>query len=212
MQCRYCFGDEDVETMITPCLCRGTSQYTHQSCLQRYFTYYPDRMCRICNTRMEYVSTFERVLPCVFVPVLTSLVMVSSMSPPSKFMMVLGGLGLSALFATQSIFHKDIATGSFFLGVVLLSTRHDLQITMWVLGAFGILAWFRTVLQYIQPEILLLFLTCTLVVVYLVLFTMSIVTHLDSLGSAIFVVQMFLYWQSLLHLRPGHTRNRIHNE
>lgn len=212
MQCRYCFGTEDGEPMVAPCLCRGTSQFTHESCLQRYFTYYPDRACRVCNARMEYVSTIERVLPCIFVPLLTSLVMISAISPPAKVMLVLGGLGLSALFAMHPIFHKDLAIGSAVVGCLLMMAHSNVQVTLWVLWSFAILAWFRTVLQYITPIVFLVFMTCTLVVLYMTLFAMSIVQHLDALGTAIFTIQIFLYWQSMLHLRPGRRGNRIQNE
>lgn len=212
MQCRYCFGDEDVEQMVAPCLCQGTSQFVHESCLQRYFTYYPDRVCRVCNARMEYVSTTDRLLPCLFIPLLTSLVMASSVSPAAKVMLLFGGLGLSAVFAIHPIFHKDLAVGSIVMGSLLMLSRSDLRLTLWLLGGFSIIAWFRTILRYIPVQVFLVFMTCTLVVLYITLFAMAVIHHLDALGTALFVVQVFLYWQSVLRLRPALGRNPIRNE
>lgn len=212
MQCRYCFGSDDDEPMIAPCLCRGTSQFTHETCLQRYFAYYPDRVCRVCNARMEYVSLSERMLPCLFVPILTSLVMMTNTTPATKVMLLLGGLGLSAIFATHPIFQKEIAIGSVLVGGVLMLCRSDFQLTLWLIAALSILMWMRTVLQYISSTVFLFFLICSFVVLYLALFTMAMVQYLDALGTAIFAVQVFLYWQSILHLRPALGRNPIRNQ
>lgn len=198
--------------MIAPCLCRGTSQFTHEACLQRYFMYYPDRVCRVCNAHMEYVSLSERMLPCLFVPILTSLVMMTNTTPATKVMLLLGGLGLSAIFATHPIFQKEIAIGSVLVGGVLMLCRSDFQLTLWLIAALSILMWMRTVLQYISSTVFLFFLICSFVVLYLALFTMAMVQYLDALGTAIFAVQVFLYWQSILHLRPALGRNPIRNE
>lgn len=212
MQCRYCFGTDEDDPMIAPCLCRGTSQFTHEACLQRYFTYFPDRVCRVCNTRMEYVSMPDRVLPCLFIPLLSSLVMLTSASPPAKAMFLLGGLGLSALFATHPIFQKDLAIGSILVGGLLMMSHSDVRLTLWLLGTLSVLMWMRTVFHYIPAHIVLLFLVCSFIVVYLALFTMAVVQNLDALGTGIFVTQVFLYWQSILRLRPTLVGNRIHNE
>lgn len=198
--------------MIAPCLCRGTSQFTHESCLQRYFIYYPDRVCRVCNAHMEYVSLSDRMLPCLFVPLLTTLVMLTDTSPAAKFALLLGGLGLSAIFAVHPIFQKDLAIGSLVVGGLLMISRADMHLTLWMLGGMSVLLWFRTALHYIPGHVVLLFLVCSFVVLYLTLFTMAMIQYLDALGTALFAVQIFLYWQSILHLRPAVGRNPIRNQ
>ena len=52
-QCRICFDTEDQENLVTPCLCRGSAQYIHQECLERYIQHYPDGICRVCLTPFE---------------------------------------------------------------------------------------------------------------------------------------------------------------
>ena len=54
MECRICLGGERTETMLVPCKCRGTAAYVHDTCLRTYFSYYPDRLCRVCRERMEH--------------------------------------------------------------------------------------------------------------------------------------------------------------
>lgn len=212
MQCRYCFGDENPETFIAPCSCRGTSQYTHDVCLQRYFRYYPDRICRVCNDRMEYESKLDRVLPCIFVPVLTVLIMTSESPVAAKATLLLFLFALSALFAMYSVFTSGAAVGSLLLGSLILCVRHDSALTLWTLGILGTVMFVWTLMQYIEPYLLLAILTCTITILYTTLFAMAMSIHLDGIALAVFVIQAFLIWSSFLQLRPPPHRNPIHNE
>ena len=36
MECRICLEETNVEDMISPCLCRGTSKYVHRQCLNQW--------------------------------------------------------------------------------------------------------------------------------------------------------------------------------
>lgn len=212
MQCRYCFGDENPESFLAPCVCRGTSQYTHEVCLQRYLRYYPDRMCRVCNTRMEYESRLDRVLPCIFVPVLAVLLMSSEAPPAAKAVLFLSLLGLSALFAVESVFTTGTAIGSLMLGSLVLCVRHDPTLTLRTLGVLGTAMFVWTLVQYVDPYLLLAIFTCTLTVLYTTLFAMAMSVQLDGIALAVFVVQAYLIWTSILQLRPPPHRNPIHNE
>lgn len=198
--------------MVSPCQCRGTSQYTHEPCLQRYFAYYPDRVCRVCSTRMEYVSTFERVLPCLFVPVLAGFVMTSSSTPAAKLMLMMGLLGLSCLFATHAVFTKGVAVSSLLVGSLILCIHRDAQVTFWILGAFGVMALLKTLMHFVDPALLLVIMVCVFTVAYATFFLMAMIIHLDAIALSILVVESFLVWHSFLQLRPAPGRNRIHNE
>ena len=193
--------------MIVPCLCRGTSQYTHEACLQRYFEYYPDRVCRICSARMEYLSLYDRLLPCLFVPVLSSLIVMSSASVPAKVMLTLGLLGLAIVFALHPVFKKDVAMASVILGTAILCIQPQYELTFWVVGFLGVAGLVRTLVHYLDPMVLLTAMTCCMAMAYLTLFSMSLLIHLDRMSTAILVVQMFLVWNSFLQLRPGLRRN-----
>jgi len=212
MQCRYCFGDEEPETMITPCLCRGTSQFTHELCLQRYFIYYPDHVCRVCNVRMEYASTFERVLPCLFVPLLAGFVMTSSSTPAAKLMLMMGLLGLSCLFVTRAVFTKGAAVASLLIGSLMLCIHRDPQVTFWAVAAFGLLALLQTLFHFVDPTLLLVIMTCVFAIGYATFFVMAMIFHLDSIAMSILIMEVFLVWHSYLQLRPAPGRNRIRNE
>ena len=212
MQCRYCFGEDETDTMVSACLCRGTSQYTHEACLQRYITYNPDRICRVCNARMEYVSPHERVLPCLFVPILAGFVMTSSAGFAAKMLLMIGLLGLSSLFAVYPVFTKGTAVASLLIGSLILCIHRDTQVTLVLLGILGIVALLRTLFHYVDAALLLLVAVCTFAISYTVFFAMAMSVHLDAIAHSILVIQLFLLWNSVLHLRPRLVHNRVHNE
>jgi len=212
MQCRYCFGEEDPETMLAPCRCRGTSQYAHEACLQRYLQYYPDRVCRVCNTPLEYERTLDRLLPCLVVPILTSMLMSSETPPATKFVLFLGLLGLSALFALTAVMTSGLLVACGMLGALMLCVHHDTSLTLWALGMLGLTMFIWTLMQYIEPALLLFVLICTITSLYATLFAMAMSTQLDGIALAVFIIQAFLLWSAILQLRPPPNRNPIRNE
>lgn len=212
MQCRYCFGTDDPDTLVAPCQCRGTSHYTHIACLQRYFTYYPDHMCRVCNGRMEYESTFDRVLPCLFVPVLAGILMMSSASDVSKIVLMTGLLGLSYVFATHALFTQGVAITSLLLGSLVLWIHQDPHLAAWIVGMFGLISLVQTLLQYVEPALLLFIVVIIFTMAYGTFFLLLMITYLDSVALAVLVIEAFLAWHVVLRLRPGPIWNRVYTE
>ena len=55
--CRICFGEEDRESLIAPCACRGSMKYVHADCLREWLskTVNSDsrRTCGQCNTNYK---------------------------------------------------------------------------------------------------------------------------------------------------------------
>jgi len=56
LQCKYCFESEETQAnpLITPCECRGTSEYVHYNCFIRWIIIAPETkksLCPICNSR-----------------------------------------------------------------------------------------------------------------------------------------------------------------
>jgi len=47
--CRICHCGANDEPLISPCLCLGTMQYLHQSCLQRWIKSAGVKSCELCK-------------------------------------------------------------------------------------------------------------------------------------------------------------------
>jgi hypothetical protein len=161
---------------------------------------------------MEYVSTLERVLPCLFIPILSSCIMMSSAPIAPKVVLGLVLLGLAVVFSLHPVFTKEAAVGSVLLGILIFAVHQDPVLTFWIVGFLGICALLRTLFHYIDAPTLLMVLVCTITILYGTFFAMAMIAHLDALGMALFSIQAFLVWNSFLALRPALPRNRIHNE
>ena len=35
-ECRICLEEDDIQNMITPCLCKGSRKYVHRQCLNEW--------------------------------------------------------------------------------------------------------------------------------------------------------------------------------
>jgi len=71
--CRYCFSDDNVSDMVSPCRCKGSVKYVHKKCLKEWFAkknykmVLPgsfrqfDHSCEICHTK--YKLSFKKIIP-----------------------------------------------------------------------------------------------------------------------------------------------------
>ena len=55
-ECRFCLETDTVENLLSPCHCKGSSQYVHNDCLMRWYNTEPTRGIR-CNTCL---AVYER--------------------------------------------------------------------------------------------------------------------------------------------------------
>lgn len=56
-ECRICFDDEDQETIISPCLCKGTMKWIHRDCLIKTLDNSDIVCCKICSFQYDYTSS-----------------------------------------------------------------------------------------------------------------------------------------------------------
>eukprot|EP01065_Artemidia_motanka_P032704 TRINITY_DN39694_c0_g1_i1.p1 TRINITY_DN39694_c0_g1~~TRINITY_DN39694_c0_g1_i1.p1 ORF type:complete len:431 (+),score=120.00 TRINITY_DN39694_c0_g1_i1:68-1360(+) len=54
-ECRICCGDGALGKLLSPCLCRGSMRYVHESCLQRWhsFTTNDATRCHVCGYQYQ---------------------------------------------------------------------------------------------------------------------------------------------------------------
>ena len=52
MECRICYSSNNYfyNKLISPCKCKGSMAYIHESCLYNYF---PDKYCTICESKFQ---------------------------------------------------------------------------------------------------------------------------------------------------------------
>jgi len=203
IQCRICLDSNNPETMRTPCLCRGTSAHIHESCLQRYFEYFPDRRCRVCQVVMAEPPSsmmIDIVLLGMLMVWLVGLLLLTPITDPLKvmyFVMLCSVLGFSYL---QESIRGWMCLGLLFLSAVLTFLTPTIAVQF--IAVIGVIWTIGLLLIYVPPDIMLLIMCILLSVAYSVLTLMFFALKQDPLMTAFFMPVMVVMWICVLHARP----------
>ena len=201
-QCRICLDTENSETMITPCMCRGTSAYIHEACFQQYLEYYPDRICRVCHYRIPGPRSFPldtAVLFCMVVWMIT-LLLLSPVADHYKllyFLMMLGALGFGVM--------ANVFRGVFGVAMLILSfffTFLDPILAVQCTIFFGFIAMIGVMILYISPEVMLMLVTILLVGSYSIIIVSFFALKQDAYLTAFMVPFMLILWACVIRARP----------
>jgi hypothetical protein len=207
MECRICFSDDHPERFLRPCLCRGTSAYIHDYCLSTYFSYYPDRVCRVCREPMEHPwLDLERNLVCSFVILLWTAVLLLTTTVPltSKLMCLAAIAGLLIYHVRKRQLTYDATIACIASSAVLCVTEPAyLAQTVFLVSGLLILA---TLCLYVPPEMMALLMVFSLAVLYSILVTIAVALRTDPAFTGVFLLAMSSFW--LLFLRPVR-RNQV---
>ena len=60
MTCRICIDEDDLENLIQPCHCTGSTAYVHEKCLMKWLTVSNRTNCEICKFEYETVEVEEK--------------------------------------------------------------------------------------------------------------------------------------------------------
>lgn len=58
-ECRICLEEDEIENLISPCLCRGTSKYIHEKCLNEWRTLSENRENETICPQCKFVYLLE---------------------------------------------------------------------------------------------------------------------------------------------------------
>lgn len=199
MECRICFGDDDDESLIAPCRCRGTSSYIHRDCLEKYIQYYPDRICRVCHSPFTpFRTTYDVVYAVGVLFVLACLIFCSSSRILVKCALFAAVSLVTLYFFAMNLFSK---TPVLFLGVLLLlflAGGHPAAVTMWLI-VLGLLA-FVCILSLHVPAIFILAMFVTLLMAtYVGFFTLLAYRNLDPPAFSVYIGILYLVWYGWIH-------------
>ena len=201
MECRLCFGDEQADTMLVPCRCRGTSAYVHDHCLRTYFSYYPDRVCRVCHEHMGHpLIDLERNFICATALFVWAAVLLALSTVPLA-VKVLAYVSLSGLL----IFHvqrKQLTYETTFTclavsGLLFLADPVFLPQTVFL--SAGLLLLLMLCL-FVPTETVLMVLVVGLGLVYTLLATFAVAVKTDPAFTGLFLLVMVVFW--LIFVRP----------
>lgn len=201
MECRICFGDERPETMLIPCACRGTSAYVHDACLRTYFSYYPDRICRVCHERMghPWIDTERNLICATLILVWSAILLVLSAVPvASKIVtyVALTSLLLHHIRRKQLTYEMTIAILAV-SGVLFLTEPQYLPQTVFLCAALLVLL---TLCLFMPVETVFLVLVFCLSMSYSLLLLFMVALRTDPAFTGLLLLVVAIFW--LVFLRP----------
>lgn len=202
-QCRICLDTEDPETMIAPCMCRGTSAYIHEACFQRYLDHYPDRVCRVCHYRVPGPPLAFSVDVIVFFCMMAWMITLLFMSPVAEHFKVLYFFMLIGIAIFSVV--TDAFRGVFGICVTVISflfTFLDPMLAVQCILFFGLIGIIGALFLYISPEVMLMFVTILLVGAYSIIILSFFALKQDAYLTAFMVPFILILWACVIRARP----------
>lgn len=185
MICRICFGEEKPETMVTPCRCSGTSAHIHSECLDSYFGYYPDRICRVCLAEMEGPPSL--LLSASMVTLLGMSITYSEVQWKIKLVLSLALMSMTVYYAKKKLFNDTVAAFLLALYLTFATGGHPDAVFIFLLSL------------YVMSIIVSIVVTKQFFLVFFIApAVLSVTTYillaLDPFGVAIYLSLLFLAW------------------
>ena len=185
MSCRICLEDERPETMLTPCSCSGTSAHIHPECLTTYFSYYPDRICRVCHIQMD--GPPDVILSSLMIGLLGLTITYSAVPLMTKLGLSLALFGLTIYCSKRHLLNDTVASFLFAMYMTFASGGHPDAIFLFLLVLYLISLIFTIAVTKQFALFLLLAPPLFAVMVHIVL-------SLDALASTVYICLLFLTW------------------
>lgn len=201
-QCRICLDTEHPDSMITPCMCSGTSAYIHEACFQRYLEYYPDRVCRVCKYHVPGEPAYSLdhfVFVCMAVWMIC-LLMMSSVAEHFKVLYLFMFLGVLAFSLLANVFRAIFGIAMIVVSF-LFTFLQPIEAVQCVLF-FGLTAIIGVMFFYIPPEVMLMFVTILLAGAYSIAIVSFFALSQDSYLTACVIPFMILLWACVIRARP----------
>lgn len=198
-QCRICLDTEDQQTLISPCLCRGSAEFIHQECLERYVEHYPDGICRVCLVKFHYQHRYTMIFG-ISLGCLGTIILALSPQPSIEVtLLFLMFLGIVGLYWVLNAFTTGTVLVSMFL---LLAIAIQEKLTREVAIVFIILLFLYTLFVYIPQPYLMMFFTIVSVTCYTFIILITTIEHMTPNMGAFFLVIVYLTWNAIMRVRP----------
>lgn len=185
MTCRICLEDQTPETLVTPCRCSGTSAYIHIECLESYFTYYPDRICRVCRTEMEGLPS--PVLSIVVFTLLGMTITYSAVPLMTKLGLSLALMTLTVFYSKKKLFNDTVSSFLLAMFLTFATGGHPDAVFLFLLSLYTISLGFSIFVTRQWALILLIGPPIFAMSVYLLI-------PFDAFATAVYLSLLFLVW------------------
>jgi hypothetical protein len=187
--------------MVSPCNCTGTSAHIHRDCYDQYIEHYPDRMCRVCNSRMKHtVKNADAGLGLGALGIVVVLLHNAELPIYLKAVFLMFFIG-----AIRSLQENGHLTGQFFMlfasmSAIVMATRSDTTMVM-VNVAILFAGMFMTLGVYVTPEGAMACVFSMIAYIYLVLLYMRILFETDIWTNVLALLFLYTAWYGWFMMR-----------
>lgn len=180
--------------MVTPCKCSGSSAFIHEACLERYFEYYPDRICRVCLHRMQ--PRLDPELGTALATLLLTAIILNNAIIPllvkaailTATAFVVRGLGTHGLLSFRLL---AILAG---MTAMLVLAQHDIHSLIAINMALLLVGTLMTLGMYVEMEGIVSCAFAGICYVYAVFLTLRILFEMDVWTNIAAMNFIFMGW------------------
>lgn len=192
--------------MVTPCNCRGSVAYIHDDCLQEYLSYYPDRMCRICLTRIPTPTTVsERMISIAMIMTLSNMIYMTNTPPLGKLAMIIAMAGIVWRYTLARLWVWWVLASVTILTFLIGFATSPLA--MIIMGLHLVSTAFMWTLSIYIPRVYIATGFVTLITFGCIgFFTTMAILQLDPIGATAVLTLLFLAWVAWLDSHPEEVR------
>ena len=199
-ECRICLGDDDPETMIQPCQCRGTIAFVHRRCLDAYIQYYPDGVCRVCHQNM--LSPDKRVIVNLLnLHVFTALfylILTSGASLAGVLSMLMVAIPLAYVYGNATVFVTDALLAALGVFFVYNFVQPDFVLNGTLIAGLIVYG----LMRYIPHRYVAIFMFFVVLCLYMLFLAYTAFIFLTSNGNGAVMGLMILAWVYAMRTRP----------
>jgi hypothetical protein len=202
MICRICFDDGNFATLVSPCKCIGTSQYIHRQCLDQYFTYYPDRICRVCRTELVGPMTLQdKALLAIGLMGLGVTLVGSTMAMRDKYMLGLTLLAITWYVVRNNYFNHTVAVGTLIMYITFIRGGH-IHAVLAILVVVSCIAMVTTLILYVPVLYVIGTILLSTAFAYILIASIAFAMNSDSYALAVYMCILYLGWYAWIRSHP----------
>jgi hypothetical protein len=192
--CRICFSNENPESLVSPCVCTGSSAFIHEECLDRYLEHFPDGICRVCLVKMRVQVNPE--IGTALAAFMLSAIIINNAAIPLvvKFSFLVSsavlirGLGLAGLLSARFLL---ILSG---MSIMLVAAQHDIHSLIAINMLVLLVGTLMTLGLYVEMEGVMACAVATVAYVYTTFLLLRILFDMDVWTNIAAMNTIFMGW------------------
>ncbi len=192
--CRICFSNEDPESLVSPCVCTGSSAFIHEDCLNRYMEYFPDGVCRVCLVKMR-VQVNPEIGPALGAVMLSAIILNNAAIPlVVKFsflvttVVLVRGLGMAGLLSMKFLL---MLSG---MSLMLVAAQHDVHSLIAINMLVLLIGTLMTLGLYVEMEGVMACAVASVAYVYAVFMILRVLFDMDVWTNIAAMNTIFMGW------------------